>query len=153
VSKATESLYYVHTPQSENILDMFSVNDVPFLFYDYGTGMFVINGRVTDGTRELGQEEVDYYRERSRGFQARLRGTTTEMIQLTNSTAITKSKSLGCWGMGSSAIGALRSNAHLLRFARLTPVYISLVRTPMLSAPNLPKGHSSQYQSPTSSSF
>ncbi|XP_043541431.1 class II histocompatibility antigen, B-L beta chain-like, partial [Chiloscyllium plagiosum] len=92
VSTATESLYYVHTPHSENILDMFSINDVPFLFYNYGTGMFVINGQVTDGSRELGQEEVDYYRERSRGFQARLRGTTTEMIRLTNSTAIAKKK-------------------------------------------------------------
>ncbi|XP_072420814.1 class II histocompatibility antigen, B-L beta chain-like isoform X2 [Chiloscyllium punctatum] len=72
---------------------MFSVNDVPFLFYDYGTGMFVINGRVTDGTRELGQEEVDYYRERSRASSTTA-GNDTEMIQLTNSTAITKKKPL-----------------------------------------------------------
>ncbi|XP_059499877.1 RLA class II histocompatibility antigen, DP alpha-1 chain-like isoform X2 [Stegostoma tigrinum] len=92
VSAVTESLYYVHTPHSENILDMFSINYVPFLFYDYGAQTFVINGQVTDGIRELGQDEVDYYRERARGFQARLRGTTREMIHLTNSTAIAKKK-------------------------------------------------------------
>ncbi|XP_048477197.1 HLA class II histocompatibility antigen, DP beta 1 chain-like [Rhincodon typus] len=92
VSAVTESVYYVHTAHSENILDIFSINYVPFLFYNYGAQTFVINGQVTDGIRELGQEEVDYYHERARGFQARLRGTTREMIHLTNFTAITKKK-------------------------------------------------------------
>ncbi|XP_067880419.1 RLA class II histocompatibility antigen, DP alpha-1 chain-like [Heterodontus francisci] len=85
-------LYYSNTPDLERNIDIFNINSIPFLFYDYGALMFVLNGKMTDGVEELGQEEVTYFKERARGFQARLQIITEEMIKLTNAKRIISKK-------------------------------------------------------------
>ncbi|XP_067832275.1 RLA class II histocompatibility antigen, DP alpha-1 chain-like [Heptranchias perlo] len=86
-------LYYsIDTSDSETNIDIFNINSTPFMFYDYGALKFVINGEVTDGIEELGQEQVTYFKERARGFQARLRSITKELIKLTNAKSIPRKK-------------------------------------------------------------
>ncbi|XP_038638220.1 class II histocompatibility antigen, B-L beta chain-like [Scyliorhinus canicula] len=87
-------LYYSYTPNSKRNVDIFNINSIPFMFYDYGAQKFVLNGNVTDGIAELGQEEVTYYTERARGFNARLQIVTEEMIKLTNAKTIISKKPL-----------------------------------------------------------
>ncbi|XP_078390998.1 uncharacterized protein LOC144672877 isoform X4 [Cetorhinus maximus] len=88
VESVSARLYYSYTPDSKRNVDIFNINSIPFLFYDYGAQMFVLNGNVTDGIKELGQEEVTYYTERARGFNTRLQTITEEIIKLTNAKSI-----------------------------------------------------------------
>nr|BBJ00836.1 MHC class II alpha chain like protein [Triakis scyllium] len=88
----SEKLYYSYTPDSKRNIDIFSIDSIPFMVYDYGEKMFVLNGNVTDGIKELGQKEVTYYTERARGFSTRLQTITEEMIKLTNAKTIISKK-------------------------------------------------------------
>ncbi|XP_078390994.1 uncharacterized protein LOC144672877 isoform X1 [Cetorhinus maximus] len=92
VESVSARLYYSYTPDSKRNVDIFNINSIPFLFYDYGAQMFVLNGNVTDGIKELGQEEVTYYTERARGFNTRLQTITEEIIKLTNAKSIIHKK-------------------------------------------------------------
>ncbi|XP_060678398.1 class II histocompatibility antigen, B-L beta chain-like [Hemiscyllium ocellatum] len=92
LESVSASLYYSYTRDSKRNVDIFNVNSVPFLFFDFNTRLFVVNGRVTDGLKELGRDEVTFYTERARDFSARLQVVTEEMINLTNGTPIASKK-------------------------------------------------------------
>ncbi|XP_067832276.1 H-2 class II histocompatibility antigen, A-Q alpha chain-like [Heptranchias perlo] len=88
----SERLYYSYTSDSETNGHIFDVNTSPFLFYDYKMHTFVINGNVTDGIAELGQEEVIHFKERASGILAWQQGITKEITKLTNGTSVLKKK-------------------------------------------------------------
>uniref|UniRef100_UPI00398F31F0 RLA class II histocompatibility antigen, DP alpha-1 chain-like n=1 Tax=Pristiophorus japonicus TaxID=55135 RepID=UPI00398F31F0 len=90
--KIAARLYYSYSPDSETSVDIFNVNSTPFMIYDFGARTFVINGKETDGSEELGPEEVTYYQERARGFQSRLQSITKEMITLTHAAKVPSKK-------------------------------------------------------------
>ncbi|GCC39405.1 hypothetical protein chiPu_0022764 [Chiloscyllium punctatum] len=93
LERVMASLYYSYTRDAKNNVDIFNVNSIPFLFFDFGRRLFVLNGRVTDGLKELGRDEVTFYTERARDFSARLQAVTEELIKLTNATPIVSSES------------------------------------------------------------
>ncbi|XP_067880251.1 beta-2-microglobulin-like isoform X2 [Heterodontus francisci] len=60
------------------------------MFYDYGMRKFVLNGNVTDGIEELGQEIVTYFTVRTRGFQEQLGIMSKELIKQTGTRRVGK---------------------------------------------------------------
>ncbi|XP_051865087.1 RLA class II histocompatibility antigen, DP alpha-1 chain-like [Pristis pectinata] len=88
----SERLYYSYTPSSETNGHIFDANASPFLLYDYKEQTFVIKGNRTNGIKELGQEEVNHFKERASGIQAWQQGITKEMMKLTNGSSVLKKK-------------------------------------------------------------
>ncbi|XP_059805597.1 RLA class II histocompatibility antigen, DP alpha-1 chain-like isoform X2 [Hypanus sabinus] len=88
----SERLYYSHTPSSETNGHIFDMNTSPFLFYDYQYQMFFINGAETDGIKELGQDEVNHFKERASGIQAWEQGIIKEMMKFSNGSSVLKKK-------------------------------------------------------------
>ncbi|XP_072102696.1 RLA class II histocompatibility antigen, DP alpha-1 chain-like [Mobula birostris] len=88
----SERLYYSYSPSSETNGHIFDANTSPFLFYDYQRHMFFIKGVQTDGVKELGQDEVNHFKERSSGIQTWQQGITKEMMKFTNGSSVLKKK-------------------------------------------------------------
>ncbi|GCB79148.1 hypothetical protein scyTo_0017842 [Scyliorhinus torazame] len=91
VESISARIYYRSAPDSTRNIYVFTINYIPFLLYDFETQKFVLNGKMTEGLKELGQEEVIYYKAMARGLNVRLQKYTNEMIKLTSaSSTITK---------------------------------------------------------------